>query len=149
MARARMLVVAAVMVLALAFPATSSSADTAANQMIAKVNDYRHSRGLPSLRVSPSLDHSAARYARRMMASGYFGHSGRIQASSRFRRLGEILEMHRGRRANVSGALREWINSPGHNAILLDRNFTWVGAGKVTGRYQGRPTTMWVMHFGR
>jgi uncharacterized protein YkwD len=84
-----------------------------------------------------------------MMRSNYFGHSARIRASSRFKRLGEIIEMHRGHRSDTSGALRSWIGSPAHNAILLDGNFRYVGAGQVKGRFHGRRTTMWVMHFGR
>jgi len=40
-----------------------------------------------------------------MMKAHYFGHSGRIQASRRFRTLGEILEMHRGYAKRTSAAL--------------------------------------------
>jgi uncharacterized protein YkwD len=144
-----MLVVAAVMSIAMAVPAAPASADSPAAKMVQKVNEYRQNRGLPPLQMSRSLNSSSARYARHMMSSGYFGHSGRIRASRRFKRLGEIIEMHPGARSNVSGALRAWANSPGHNAIMLDGNFSYVGAGKVTGRFNGRRTTMWVMHFGR
>jgi uncharacterized protein YkwD len=117
--------------------------------MIQKVNQYRQNHGKPPLRMSRSLNSSARRYASRMMHAGYFGHAGRIRASSRFKRLGEIIEMHRGYGADLNGALSAWANSSGHNAILLDANFKWVGAGKVSGHFQGRKTTMWVMHFGR
>jgi uncharacterized protein YkwD len=149
MTRARMLAVAAVLAIAMVVPAAPASAASPAAKMIQKVNEYRQNRGLAPLQMSRSLNHSSHRYAARMMNSGYFGHSGRIQASSRFKRLGEIIEMHRGKRGKVSAALRAWANSPGHNSILLDGNFRYVGAGKVTGRYNGHTTTMWVMHFGR
>jgi uncharacterized protein YkwD len=149
MARARMLVVAVVMAMAVAVPAAPAYADSPAAKMIRKVNSYREHRGLAPLHMSRSLNRSSHRYAARMMRSGYFGHSGRIQASGNFKRLGEIIEMHPGARSDVSGALRAWANSPGHNAILLDGNFSYVGAGKVSGRFKGRRTTMWVMHFGR
>ena len=149
MTRARMLVVAAVLVSLLVPAAPPAAADTPAQKMIRKVNAYRKHRGVPPLRMSRSLNHSSRRYAGSMMRSGYFGHSRRIRASGRFKRLGEIIEMHRGHRANISGALRAWIGSSGHNAILLDGNFRYVGAGYVKGRFNGRRTTMWVMHFGR
>ena len=149
MTRARMLVVAAVLIASLLVPAAPASADAAAFKMIRKVNIYRENRGLPKLKISRSLNRSADRYAGRMMRGGYFGHSNRIKASSRFRRLGEIIEMHRGHRARVSSAFRAWRRSGSHNAMLLDGNFRWVGAGYVKGRFQGRRTTMWVMHFGR
>jgi uncharacterized protein YkwD len=144
-----MLVVAMGMTVALVAPATPASAASPAAKMIRKVNVYRQHHGLSGLNMSRSLNHSSHSYAGRMMHSGYFGHAGRIRASGQFKRLGEIIEMHRGYRSDMAGALRAWINSPGHRAILLDGNFSYVGAGKVSGRFNGRRTTMWVMHFGR
>ena len=149
MTRARMLVVAVVMTMALVIPAAPAAAQSPAAKMVEKVNVYRQHHGLAPLQMSPSLNHSSHRYAGRMMRSGYFGHSGRIQASSRFKRLGEIIEMHPGYRSDATRALRAWINSPGHNSILLDGSFKYVGAGEVHGRFHGKRTTMWVMHFGR
>jgi uncharacterized protein YkwD len=144
-----MLVVALGMTMALVVPATPASAASPAAKMIRKVNVYRQHHGLAGLHMSRSLNSSSRRYAGQMMHSGYFGHAGRIRASGHFKRLGEIIEMHRGSQSDAAGALRAWINSPSHNAILLDGNFSYVGAGKVSGRFNGRQTTMWVMHFGR
>jgi uncharacterized protein YkwD len=144
-----MLVVAMGTTVALVAPVTPASAASPAAEMVRKVNVYRQHHGLSGLHMSRSLNRSSHSYAGRMMHSGYFGHAGRIRASARFKRLGEIIEMHRGYRSDMAGALRAWINSPSHNAILLDGNFSYVGAGKVSGRFNGRRTTMWVMHFGR
>lgn len=149
MTRARMLVAAALLILSLAVPTAPASAESPAAKMVRKVNSYREHRGLPKLRMSRSLNRSSHRYAGSMMRSGYFGHSQRIRASSRFKRLGEIIEMHRGRRSDIRGALRAWLRSPAHNAILLDPNFRYVGAGRVSGSFRGKRSTMWVMHFGR
>ena len=149
MTRSRMLVIGALLTVSLLIPAAPASADSPAQKMIRKVNAYRKHRGVAPLRTSNSLNGSSRRYARHMMHSGYFGHSRRIHASRRFKRLGEIIEMHRGHRLSLSGALRAWARSPGHNAILLDGSFRYVGAGPAMGRFHGRRTTMWVMHFGR
>jgi uncharacterized protein YkwD len=149
MTRFRTLVIAAVLIASLLVPAGNAAADSPTAKMIRKVNAYRKHRGLRQLHQSRSLNHSSHRYAGQMMRSGYFGHQSRIRASGRFKRLGEIIEMHRGHRSDIRGALRAWINSPGHNAILLDGNFSYVGAGLVEGSFHGRRTTMWVMHFGR
>ena len=116
--------------------------------MIAKVNAYRAQHGLGPLHSSSSLNRSASRYARHMMKPHYFGHAGRIQASRRFRTVGEILEMHRGYGARTSAALKAWGDSPGHRAIILDGRFKYVGAGVFHGKYQGHRMTFWVMHFG-
>jgi uncharacterized protein YkwD len=149
MTRSRMLALTAVLVVSLLVPAAQASADSPAQKMIRKVNAYRAHRGVPPLHMSGSLNGSSRKYARHMMRAGYFGHDRRIHASRRFRRLGEIIEMHRGHRLDIRGALRAWASSPGHNAILLDGGFKYVGAGPAMGRFHGERTTMWVMHFGR
>ena len=149
MTRLRTLVLAAVLTAGLLVPAAPAAAASPAAKMIRKVNAYRQHRGLAPLHTSSSLNRSSHHYAGEMMQTGYFGHQARIHASRRFKRLGEIIEMHRGYRSDVRGALRAWINSPGHNAILLDPNFAYVGAGRVEGRFHGHRMTMWVMHFGR
>ena len=148
MTRARLLAVLAVFVVAVAV-APVAEARSPSSALIQKVNEARKARGLKPLRVSRSLAHSSKRYANRLMRSGYFGHAGRIQASRRFRRLGEVLEMHGGLRAAPSGAFRSWMNSPGHRAVLLDPGFRYIGAGYSAGRFRGRRATIWVMHFGR
>lgn len=149
MTRFRMLVLASVLIASLLVPAVPASASSPAQRMISKVNAYRKHRGVPPVHMSASLNGSSRRYARHMMRAGYFGHASRIKASRRFKRLGEIIEMHRGHRLDIGGALRAWANSPGHNAILLDGSFKYAGAGPAMGRFHGKRTTMWVMHFGR
>lgn len=149
MMRARMLALAAMLVAVLLVPAAPASAESPVAKIIRKANIYREHRGVAPLRVSRSLSRSSSRYAGRMMRSGYFGHSGRIQASRRFRRLGEIIAMHRGYRTRVHLAFRAWARSGSHRAVLLDPRFRWVGAGYQKGRFRGRRTTMWVMQFGR
>lgn len=136
----------AVVLLAPAPPAQGASAKT---QMVRKVNQFRNSNGVSGVHTSRSLSRSAKRYARRMLRRGYFGHAGRIHTSPRFSAAGEIIAMHPGRRARVSRTVRMWANSPGHRAIMLDRRFDWVGAGKVSGRYHGHRYSFWVVHFGK
>ena len=147
MTRARMLVVAVVMAAVMLVP--SQAGASSASSMVNKINQYRQNRGLPALKSSGSLSHSARAYAKRMMRSGYFGHSTRIRASRSYKTLGEIIEMHRGKSARVSTAFTAWQHSGSHNAVMLDGRFKEVGAGKVTGRYKGRTMTFWVVHFGR
>jgi uncharacterized protein YkwD len=130
-----------------ALPSPTSAAPRAS--MAAEINSVRQAHGLRPLRLSGSLNRSSSRYARRLLRADWFGHASRIHASPRFRVLGEVLEMHRGRRARVRGALRAWLRSPGHRAVLLSPRFRWVGLGVDTGRFRGRTTTIWVGQFGR
>jgi uncharacterized protein YkwD len=147
MARIRYLVPGTLVVCALLVPAAPAAASPE-SQMVRKVNSYRHQHGLPSVRMSKSLMSSSERYAWKQMRSGYFGHQNRIAASSKYRTLGEILEWHTGLRPSVSTAFRDWMHSSGHRAIIMDRRFRYAGAGAASGRFQGRNSTIWVMHFG-
>jgi uncharacterized protein YkwD len=125
--------------------AAQSAAESA---MIATVNRARAARGLRPLRFSPSLSRSAHRYAAWMLRRDYFGHLREIRASRRFRRLGETLAMHFGRRAQVRGTVRRWLRSPAHRSLLLSGRFRALGAGRATGVYRGHRATTWVLHLG-
>ena len=131
---------------ALAIPGAASA--NKGIDMLNAVNNVRAHHGLPALHYSRSLAHSAHTYSRTMLRSGYFGHSSRIHASRRFRTLGEIIEYHLGMRPAVSSTLSDWMHSPEHRSIILSRSFSSAGAGYVRGRFHGRRTTLWTMHFG-
>ena len=126
-----------------------ASAMSPAQRMVKRINEIRSNNGLPKVRLSKSLQRSATRYSRRMMRTGYFGHSSRIRASSRYRALGEILEAHYGRKPMVAFAARNWMNSSPHRSVILSRSFRVAGAGFAMGSYRGKAATMWTMHFGR
>jgi uncharacterized protein YkwD len=148
MARIRFLLALALALCAIAAISVSpATARTPQETMMKKVNDYRKKHGLHRVKYSKSLKHSAGRYARYMRDHHYFGHQDRIHASSKYRRLGEILEYQRGG-SNPSLAFKTWLRSGPHRDIILDRSFTYAGAGLAHGQYRGHYTTFWVMHFG-
>ena len=149
MTRARTLVVLAALV-CLALPTAPAQAKKSNSRaLIAKINQVRAAHGLKQLRINKSLSRSSTRYSRRMMRSGFFGHQGRIQASRRFRRLGEVLEWRRGHRAGVRATVRDWLNSPGHRAVILSPSFRYIGAGLTRGNFRGRRAGIWVAQVGR
>jgi uncharacterized protein YkwD len=127
----------------------AASAMSPQQHMLKRVNTIRAHHGLARLHFSKSLQHSATHYSRHMVHSGYFGHSSRIHASSKFHTLGEILEAHFIRKPMVGLAARNWMHSSSHRSIILSSAFRYAGAGYAMGTYQGRPVTMWTMHFGR
>jgi uncharacterized protein YkwD len=130
------------------FASSASARASAEDQMIAKINSYRAKHGLPGIRKSKSLTRSAERYSWKQMRSGYFGHSSRIQASSKYRTLGEILGYSSGSRAYVSQTFRMWLNSGGHRAVIMDSRFRFAGAGRASGRFKGHRATIWTVQFG-
>ena len=134
------------LLLAVAAPAATASGDLG---MVAAINEARQQHGLPALRPAPSLQHSAHAFAGHLMRIDVFSHAAQIQASPRFRALGEILALHGGRRPRRGWTVSRWMNSPGHRAVILSRAFSRVGAARAVGRFGGRRATIWVGQFGR
>ena len=139
----------AAMALAIGQASVAQGADHADRYMMRKVNQTRQTHGLGRLHMSKSLTHSAWKYAHYLMRHQYFGHSSRIHASSRWHRLGEILEIQTGTRPGVKRALNCWMGSSEHRGIILDGGFSSMGAGRAAGWFRGRKMVIWVMHFGR
>ncbi len=137
----------------LAVPATADAARTASQtaerKMTAAINSVRAEHGLPAFKRSASLTGSAERYSRWLMENDVFGHQSSIQASSRFKLLGEALEMHTGHRFEVWTTVRRWLGSPSHSAILLSPVMRRQGAGVTRGRFGGARAVVWVLHVGR
>jgi uncharacterized protein YkwD len=148
MPRFRMLVLCALAAFLIVPTAPAAAGRSAESQMLSKINSYRASHGLPKVRRSKSLTRSAERYSWKQMSSGYFGHSNRIQASSKYSRLGEILAWSQGTRARVNSTFRMWLNSGGHRAVIMDRGFRYAGAGRASGNFRGRKATIWTVQFG-
>ena len=139
-------VLALLLVVLVAVPASASAS---APPMVKKINKARRAHGLPELRYSRSLGRSSERFARHLSRTHRFEHGARIQASRRFRRLGECLGRSSGWRLRRSKIVRLWLRSPTHRAIVLSRAFNSVGAASARGRLGGRRTTIWVAQFGR
>jgi uncharacterized protein YkwD len=137
--------------LALACLAAGSApafAEDRQDALVAEINSARHAHGLDSLAASPSLNRSASGLAAQLMRDNWFGHAGAIDAGGAFRRLGEALSLHSGKRPRYAGTVRAWLASPAHRALVLSTAFTRVGAGMARGPFNGRPSTIWVLHLG-
>ncbi len=150
MPRIRTLTAVAVVLLTMAIAAAvANGADRADRYMMRKVNHARREHGLGRLHESRNLTHSAWKYAHYLMSHQEFQHQSRIQASSRWHTLGEILEIQTGTRPGVKRAFQTWMHSSEHRNIILDGSFTSMGAGRASGWWHGRKMVIWVMHFGR
>ncbi len=124
---------------------TAASPAQSSRAMIDQINLARSQYGLPPLRQSASLTRSSRGFSRSIVRTRRFGHRSSIQASGRFRLLGEALAMHRGRRDKVRGTVRAWLRSPAHRAIVLTRSMHLVGAGVTHGRFGRGRATVWVL----
>lgn len=131
----------------LAAPAPATAAYSG-DRMMDAINWARAHAGLRPLKRSRRLIRSSAARADLMMRADFFSHPSVLRVP-RFDRVGEVLELHGGRRPRVNRTLRRWGNSPGHRAVLSSRRFRWIGAARATGRYSGRRATIWVVRVGR
>lgn len=98
------------------------------------LNADRAANGLPALKINMNLVRLAERYAQDMINRNYFSHynpEGQSpfdrmkQAGISYRYAGENLAINR----NVTAAEKAFMNSSGHRANILSRNYTEVGIG--------------------
>ena len=114
---------------------TSTPATDPSAAFLSLLNAYRAAIGRPPLAVNISLSAAAIAYAQYEGRTNSFGHTGidgsvaetRIARSGypgRFR--GEALAAGQ---ASADAALKTWINSPSHNAIIASADAVEVGIG--------------------
>jgi uncharacterized protein YkwD len=132
-----------------AAPASASAAKSRrGDRMMDAINLVRVQHGLRPLARSRRLVRSSRARAELMMRADFFAHPTYLSVPT-FDRVGEVLEIHGGRRPQTSAALRRWSNSPGHWSVILANHFRWMGAARAVGRYGGARATIWVVRFGK
>ena len=128
------------------------------------LNRERRNHGLPRLRGNGKLRRSATRYSRQMVRRNFFSHvsPGGSTPTERIRRagylrgarswaIGENLAWGSGGYASPLGTVRSWMNSPGHRANILRRDFRAIGIGIALGAPGTRAgnAATYTTHFGR
>jgi uncharacterized protein YkwD len=117
-------------------------------------NGSRTAYELPALTINNKLSSAAQNKADDMAAKGYFAHTTPdghspwwfIQNTGySYITAGENLAVDFTQAENVETA---WMNSPGHRANILNKNFEQIGIGIASGQFQGHETTFVVQMFG-
>lgn len=130
-----------------------SSAITSDN-IIYLTNQSREQYGLKDLVYNSLLAKAAQTKADDMLARGYFSHNtpdGRtpwsfiVAAGYNYLMAGENLAVNFTEAENVETA---WMNSPGHRANILNKNFEEIGIGISEGEYQDHTAIFVVQMFG-
>jgi len=130
-----------------------SSAITVSN-IISLTNESRGEYQLPALTENPLLDQAAQTKANDMLAKGYFAHTtpdGKtpwdfiVAAGYNYIMAGENLAVNFTEAENVETA---WMNSPGHKANIVNKNYEEIGIGISQGEYQGHNAIFVVQMFG-
>ena len=109
----------------------AAGADTLADEQsfVTQLNDLRAGLGLPPLGVEVRLVEVARAWSGQMAAVDSLSHNPALasEAPSNWQRLGENV----GFGGSVDSIHRAFVNSPGHYANLVNRNFNYVGIGVV------------------
>jgi uncharacterized protein YkwD/stress response protein SCP2 len=132
-------------------PFSPAGLERTAHEVIALTNAERASAGLPPLYADATLTAAAQAHSADMVARDFYAHASpdgsrpwdRAAAAGCTRRsIGENIAC--GQRSPVEVVLG-WMNSPGHRANILKRDFTHIGIGLAGGSRAG---TYWTQLFG-
>lgn len=130
-----------------------SSAITIEN-IISLTNQSRQEYKLGTLRENSLLNAAAQTKANDMLKNSYFSHNtpeGKTpwdfitKAGYSYLMAGENLAVNFTEAENVETA---WMNSPGHKANIVNKNFEEIGIGIAQGEYQGNTAIFVVQMFG-
>jgi uncharacterized protein YkwD len=130
-----------------------SSGVTTAN-IIELTNSSRSGFGLSSLKENPALDLAAQKKAEDMVANQYFAHTspqGRTpwdfikDQNYNYLVAGENLAVNF---QSAEGVEEAWMNSPGHKANILNKDFKDIGIGIAEGDFKGAKALFVVQMFG-
>ena len=121
-------------------------------------NRLREQRGLRPLCADPELTRAARSHSREMIEKDYFSHPSYDGESvgERLKRFGYDGRIQGENLAGGSGTYGEpdttfqrWMNSPAHEANILDSRYRPVGVGTCTGDFKGfEGYTMYTVDFG-
>jgi uncharacterized protein YkwD len=126
-------------------------------------NQTRAANGLPGLCVHPALTNAARSHSQEMLDKGYFAHNsyngetvkarlerfGYTFSGYSFWKYGENIYWGSGTSSSPESAHKWWMNSAGHKANILNKDFREVGIGVRTGTYKGYAgAKMYTVDFG-
>ena len=107
------------------------------------INKQRTNNGLTALKVDGEVQRVARIKAQDMVDNNYFSHNSPIYGSPfdmlksfgiSYKTAGENIA---GNSSN-SGAVNSWMNSSGHKANILNKNFNYTGIGVVSSKKYGK-----------
>jgi uncharacterized protein YkwD len=121
-----------------------SSLDHTERKVIRLVNRIRSGHGLRRLRTSRRLARAATEHSGDMAARNFMSHASsdgtgmaqRVRRYTGARWIGENIAVVSGR-TTARRAVRMWMQSPPHRAVLLSPAGSRIGVGKRRGRFGG------------
>src|SRR6266571_1408159 len=118
----------------------AAALDGEENAFLGLINQYRAANGLGGLSLSAQLDDASLWMSQDMGAHGYFSHTDSLGRDpfTRMAAFGYNYNTWKGENLaagtdTAQAAFDIWRNSPGHNANMLNGNFTVIGIGRALG----------------
>lgn len=125
---------------------TPDTLPEARRAMLCLINVARENAGAPKVHTVDPLRRAAKRYARKMVAEGFFSHGGPDGTSLNARardvgyiddstgaKVGETLAWARKQAAAPRTMIKAWLDSPTHRSVILDPRYRNVGIGVAYG----------------
>ena len=125
-------VLAVVLVLGIAAPASTAAPTRAEWALLRAVNEARVAHGRATLVVAEPLQRGSHRYALRLLRTDSFVHATNLAPGTR-----ENLAWATANVASARRIVRMWLRSPGHRRNLLWRGARGAGVGVALGSYLG------------
>ncbi len=122
--------------------------------LVSQTNEKRLENNASNLTINPILTRAAELKAKDMASKGYFAHNtpdGKTpwyfleQVNYKYKYAGENLAVNFSESRDVTEA---WMNSPGHRANIVKKEYTEIGIATAEGIYEGSPATFVVQFFG-
>mgnify|MGYP001043964963 CR=1 FL=1 len=127
-----------------------------AQEIIKWTNFHREQNGLSPLEGNDKLTSAAQLKVDDMFKGQYFAHSSPSGADAgdlaeevnyQYKTLGENLAL--GNFLDEKELVQAWLDSPGHRANILNRDFSQIGVATSSNLYQGRRVWLAVQEFGK
>lgn len=123
---------------AAAIPTSAYCLEPEEAQFLNLINQHRAQNGVPPLVASQTAGAAAKHHSLNMANQNFFEHAGQdgSDLTSRMREHGYTFNTFLGENiaagdASASGTFNSWRNSPGHNANMLNPNYTVIGIGRA------------------
>jgi len=110
--------------------AATGSQEQVLAEIFAEINAFRAAQGLTPVQYNPVVSQTAQGWSDQMASSGVFEHNPDYAGSPELEgwsKAGEVIASRSDHSAQ--GIVQQWINSPGHNAILSDPDLNTLGIG--------------------
>jgi uncharacterized protein YkwD len=140
---------------------TAGSSKQAVRATLCLLNAERRAAGLRPLRLDSKLNRAASGHAHDMVAKQYFDHDSQSGAgfddrikrtgwtkSRRSYTMGENIGWGGGELSTPRAMVRGWMNSSGHKANILAREFRYIGIGIADGAPTGGSGATYATDFG-